>query len=160
VIAEAMQIHGAHGVSQDSRLSDVYAQIRTLRQLCYLAATMADKKGFKDAKKYISMIKVAAPRCALEVIDEAMQIHGAPRRRQCPSGYSSEPTPHLSQRRFERWRLWRGSSRCDRKSFARTAIARRRGHSCTRTSNCSTTRALGGRCATMTGLLTTSQRWS
>ena len=31
VIDESMQIHGAHGVSQDSRLTDLYAGIRTLR---------------------------------------------------------------------------------------------------------------------------------
>jgi acyl-CoA dehydrogenase len=60
-----------------SKIAEARIEITKCRQLCYLAATMADKKGFKDAKKYISMIKVAAPRCALEVIDEAMQIHGA-----------------------------------------------------------------------------------
>ena len=52
-------------------------EICQCRQLCYLAACMADTKGFKDAKKYISMIKVAAPRVCLKVLDEAIQIHGA-----------------------------------------------------------------------------------
>jgi len=47
------------------------------RQLCYLAAVVADDKGFKAARKYISMIKVAAPRMALKILDEALQIHGA-----------------------------------------------------------------------------------
>merc|ERR1711870_154345 len=31
IIDDAIQIHGAHGVSQDSRLSDLYTHIRTLR---------------------------------------------------------------------------------------------------------------------------------
>ena len=38
---------------------------------------MADEKGFKAARVYIAMIKVAAPRAALEIIDEAIQMHGA-----------------------------------------------------------------------------------
>merc|ERR1712083_130036 len=31
IIDEAIQVHGAHGVSQDSKLSDLYTHIRTLR---------------------------------------------------------------------------------------------------------------------------------
>merc|ERR1712232_485959 len=31
IIDEAIQVHGAHGVSQDSKLSDLYAGLRTLR---------------------------------------------------------------------------------------------------------------------------------
>merc|ERR1711904_98386 len=31
IIDEAIQVHGAHGVSQDSRLSDIYHGVRTLR---------------------------------------------------------------------------------------------------------------------------------
>jgi len=31
IIDEAIQVHGAHGVSQDSKLSDLYAHVRTLR---------------------------------------------------------------------------------------------------------------------------------
>jgi len=52
-------------------------EITKCRQLTYLAACIADEKGFKEARKYVSMIKVAAPECALKVLDEAMQIHGA-----------------------------------------------------------------------------------
>merc|ERR1719355_403261 len=51
--------------------------IEMTRQLCYLAAVMADEHGFKEARKYIAMIKVAAPRMALKIIDDAIQIHGA-----------------------------------------------------------------------------------
>ena len=52
-------------------------EITKCRQLCYLAACMMDEKGAKNARKYIAMIKVAAPRMALQVVDEAIQVHGA-----------------------------------------------------------------------------------
>ena len=52
-------------------------ELTMTRQLCYLAAVVADDKGFKAARSYIGMIKVAAPRMALKIIDEAIQIHGA-----------------------------------------------------------------------------------
>eukprot|EP00750_Incisomonas_marina_P015932 INCI18801.1.p1 GENE.INCI18801.1~~INCI18801.1.p1 ORF type:complete len:452 (-),score=66.68 INCI18801.1:885-2240(-) len=52
-------------------------EITKCRSLCYLAAFMADTVGFKAARKYISMIKIEAPRMALKVVDEAIQMHGA-----------------------------------------------------------------------------------
>jgi len=52
-------------------------EITKCRQLCYLAAVVADEKGFKAAQSHIAMLKVAAPRAALKIIDEAIQIHGA-----------------------------------------------------------------------------------
>lgn len=58
-------------------IAEARLQITETRQLCYLAAVMADEKGFKAAKNYIAMIKVAAPRMALKIVDEAIQIHGA-----------------------------------------------------------------------------------
>ena len=58
-------------------VAEARLEITQLRQLCYLAAVVADEKGFKAARKYIAMIKVAAPRAALKIVDEAIQIHGA-----------------------------------------------------------------------------------
>jgi acyl-CoA dehydrogenase len=58
-------------------VAEARLEITQVRQMCYLAAVVADEKGFKEARKYIAMIKVAAPRAALKIIDEAMQIHGA-----------------------------------------------------------------------------------
>jgi acyl-CoA dehydrogenase len=58
-------------------LAESRIDIEMTRQLCYLAAVMADEHGFKEARKYIAMIKVAAPRAALKIVDEAIQIHGA-----------------------------------------------------------------------------------
>ena len=58
-------------------IAEARIEITKCRQLCYLAAAMADEKGFKDARKWIAMIKVAAPRMALKIVDEAIQAHGA-----------------------------------------------------------------------------------
>lgn len=69
VLADKDTVRAAIG---EARLS-----IEMNRQLVYLAAVMADEKGFKQARKYIAMIKLAAPRAALAIVDEAIQIHGA-----------------------------------------------------------------------------------
>lgn len=60
---------------------DVIAESRIELDMCRLAvlraAHMMDTLGNKEARKYISAIKVAVPRMALKVIDRAIQIHGA-----------------------------------------------------------------------------------
>lgn len=58
-------------------IAEARLEVTQVRQLCYLAAVMADEKGFKEARKYIAMIKLAAPRAALKIVDEAIQMHGA-----------------------------------------------------------------------------------
>lgn len=58
-------------------IAEARIEITKCRQLCYLAAVVADEQGFKAAKAYVAMIKVAAPRAALHIIDEAIQMHGA-----------------------------------------------------------------------------------
>jgi alkylation response protein AidB-like acyl-CoA dehydrogenase len=60
-----------------SGLAIVWQELTATRQLCYLAAVVADEKGWKAAKAYVSMIKVQAPRTALKILDEAIQVHGA-----------------------------------------------------------------------------------
>ena len=46
------------------------------RLLCLKAADMMDRAGARTAQLEIAMIKVAAPRMALKVIDDAIQAHG------------------------------------------------------------------------------------
>lgn len=58
-------------------IAEARIAITQCRQLCYLAAVVADDLGFKAAKNHIAMIKVAAPRAALKIIDDAIQLHGA-----------------------------------------------------------------------------------
>jgi len=60
-----------------SSIAEARIDITMSRQLCYLAAVMADEHGFKAARKYIAMIKYKAPLTALKIVDEAIQIHGA-----------------------------------------------------------------------------------
>ena len=63
------------GVTRE-RIADARIMIDQARFLTLNAAYMMDTVGNKIAKKEIAMIKVAAPRMALQVIDWAMQVHG------------------------------------------------------------------------------------
>jgi acyl-CoA dehydrogenase len=47
------------------------------RLLCLKTAHMMDTVGARAAAPWISQIKVIAPRVALKVTDEAIQMHGA-----------------------------------------------------------------------------------
>ncbi len=60
---------------------DVIADSRIELDMCRLAvlhaAYMMDTIGNKEARKYISAIKVSVPNMTLKIIDRAIQIHGA-----------------------------------------------------------------------------------
>jgi alkylation response protein AidB-like acyl-CoA dehydrogenase len=60
----------------EQRVADARVDIEMTRLLCLKAADMMDKAGNKTAQLEIAMIKVAAPRMALKVIDDAIQAHG------------------------------------------------------------------------------------
>ena len=47
------------------------------RLLCLKTAWIMDTQGARAAAPWISQIKVVAPRVALKVTDEAIQLHGA-----------------------------------------------------------------------------------
>lgn len=58
-------------------ISQMYCKIEQARLLTLKAADHMDKYGNKVAKNIIAAIKIVAPKMACEVIDEAIQIHGA-----------------------------------------------------------------------------------
>ena len=60
----------------EQRLGEARANIEMTRLLCLKAADMMDKVGNKGAQAEIAMIKVAGPRMALSIIDDAIQAHG------------------------------------------------------------------------------------
>jgi len=61
----------------EQRVAEARIDIEMTRLLCLKAADMMDKVGNKVAKAEIAMIKVAAPRTALKIIDLAIQAFGA-----------------------------------------------------------------------------------
>jgi acyl-CoA dehydrogenase len=60
----------------EQRIADARIDIEMCRLLCLKAADMMDRAGNKSARGEIAMIKVAAPRIACKVIDDAIQAHG------------------------------------------------------------------------------------
>jgi len=60
----------------EQRVAEARIDIEMTRLLTLKAAWMMDTVGNKVAKDEIAMIKVAAPRVALKVIDDAIQAHG------------------------------------------------------------------------------------
>jgi acyl-CoA dehydrogenase len=60
----------------EQRIAEARIDIEMARLLCLKAADMMDKAGNKVARLEIAMIKVAAPRVALRIIDDAIQAHG------------------------------------------------------------------------------------
>ena len=60
----------------EQRVAEARMDIEMTRLLCLKAADAMDKLGAKGAQLEIAMIKVAAPRAALKIIDDAIQAHG------------------------------------------------------------------------------------
>ena len=60
----------------EERVAEARINIEMCRLLCLKAADMMDKAGNKSAKLEIAMIKVAAPKLACKIIDDAIQAHG------------------------------------------------------------------------------------
>ncbi len=58
-------------------IAEARMEIEMARLLCLKAAWMMDKGDPKAAAPWISQIKVVAPRVALKIADEAVQLHGA-----------------------------------------------------------------------------------
>jgi acyl-CoA dehydrogenase len=66
------QLGANYDIIAESRM-----KIEMARLLCLKAAYMMDTASPREAAAWISQIKVVAPRIALEITDEAVQMHGA-----------------------------------------------------------------------------------
>jgi acyl-CoA dehydrogenase len=60
----------------EQRVGEARTDIEMTRLLCLKAADLMDRSGNKAAQGEIAMIKVAGPRIALRIIDDAIQAHG------------------------------------------------------------------------------------
>jgi acyl-CoA dehydrogenase len=69
--AKLADLGANHDIIAEARMS-----IEMARLLCLKAAHAMDTQGARAAAPLISQIKVIAPRVALKVIDEAVQMHG------------------------------------------------------------------------------------
>ncbi len=105
-----------HGVVQqwiaDSRIEIEQARLLTLK-----AADMMDKVGNKAARAEIAMIKVAAPKMVLAVLDRAIQAHGG-------GGVSQEFHLAAAWARGRTMRLVDGPDEVHRMQIARLELRR------------------------------------
>ncbi|KMO40085.1 acyl-CoA dehydrogenase [Methylobacterium variabile] len=100
----------------EQRIGEARIDIEMTRLLCLKAADMMDKVGNKGAKLDIAMIKVAAPRMALKIIDDAIQAHGG-------AGVSSDAGLAYSYARIRTLRLADGPDEVHNRSIARLELA-------------------------------------
>jgi acyl-CoA dehydrogenase len=106
----------AQGVWHE-RIADARIMIEQSRLLTLKAAYMMDTVGNKDARAEIAMIKVIAPNMASQVIDWAIQAHGA-------AGVSDD-FPLAYAYCTQRWlRLADGPDEVHRQSIAKLELAR------------------------------------
>jgi alkylation response protein AidB-like acyl-CoA dehydrogenase len=101
----------------EQRIADARINIEMSRLLCLKAADMMDKAGNKGAKLEIAMIKVAAPRMALKVIDDAIQAHGG-------AGVSDDFDLAKSYASIRTLRLADGPDEVHNRSIARMEFAK------------------------------------
>ena len=106
----------AQGVWHE-RIAESRAMIEQARLLTLKAAYMMDTVGNKEARAEIAMIKVVAPNMASQVIDWAIQAHGA-------AGISDD-FPLAYAYATQRWlRLADGPDEVHRQSIAKLELAR------------------------------------
>ncbi len=101
----------------EQRIAEARIDIERTRLLTLKAADMMDKVGNKTAQLEIAMIKVAAPRMALQIIDDAMQAWGG-------AGVSEEPGLARAYASIRTLRFADGPDEVHNRAIARWEIAR------------------------------------
>ena len=106
----------------DERVAEARIDIEMTRLLCLQAADMMDKAGNKVARMQIAMIKVAAPRMALRIIDNAIQAFGA-------AGVSTDAGLAKQYASMRTMRLADGPDEVHNRTIARMEYGRHAGQS-------------------------------
>ena len=101
----------------EQRIAEARIEIDSTRLLCLLAADRMDKAGNKAAAAEIAMIKVKAPRMALQIIDDAIQAHGG-------AGVSQDFSLAASWAGIRTLRLADGPDEVHNRSIARIEFAK------------------------------------
>ncbi len=106
----------------EQRVAEARINIDMCRLLTLKAADMMDKVGNKVARTEIAMIKVAAPRMALQVIDDAIQAWGG-------AGVTSDPGLAKMYSGIRTLRLADGPDEVHNRTIARLEFGRHAGAS-------------------------------
>lgn len=96
-------------------IAECRIEIEMARLLCLKAAWMIDTAGVRAAQPWISQIKVAAPRMALKVVDEAVQMFGG-------QGISQDTPLAAMWTALRTLRLIDGPDAVHRRQIARTEL--------------------------------------
>jgi acyl-CoA dehydrogenase len=98
-------------------IAECRMEIEQARLLCLKAAWMMDQGDARAAAPWISQIKVVAPRVALKVVDEAVQMYGG-------QGISQDTPLARSWTHLRTLRLADGPDAVHRRQVARTELAK------------------------------------
>jgi acyl-CoA dehydrogenase len=98
-------------------IAEARMEIEMARLLCLKAAWMMDKGDRRAAAPWISQIKVVAPRVALKIADEAVQMHGA-------AGVSQDTPLARTWKNLRTLRIVDGPDAVHRRQVARTELAK------------------------------------
>ncbi|HEU0221357.1 MAG TPA: acyl-CoA dehydrogenase family protein [Paracoccaceae bacterium] len=96
-------------------IAEARMEIEMARLLCLKAAWMMDQGDARAAAPWISQIKVVAPRVALKVIDEAVQMHGG-------QGVSQDTPLAIAWTHVRTLRLADGPDAVHRRQIARAEL--------------------------------------
>ncbi|RXH06658.1 acyl-CoA dehydrogenase family protein [Bradyrhizobium vignae] len=103
----------------EQRIAEARIDIERTRLLTLKAADMMDRVGNKGAQLEIAMIKVAAPRMAIEIIDNAIQAWGA-------AGVTEDPGLASAYAAIRSLRFADGPDEVHNRAIARLELKRQR----------------------------------